>query len=230
MKKLILTIFSIILVFTACGALQLADVARLSPGMTQVEVDRILGKPVRILSSSYAEDGEINVFEYITYRNESYAVEFFNGRLNRYDFMYENVPSNIIEPNPTPVYPVHPVRPIPPAKPQPPVRPQPEKPTTPVKPQPERPQPGRPTTPTVRPEPTRPTETNKPGTTTTGRPATRPTETSRPSSNSKPETSKPATRPSGTTTTGRPATKTTTTETSTTKTNPEEKKTNEPSK
>lgn len=92
MKKLILSIFFIIFTFAACGTLQLADVTRLSPGMTQTEVDHILGRPVRILSSSYTEDGDISVFEYITYRDESYAVEFLNGRLNRYDFMYENTP------------------------------------------------------------------------------------------------------------------------------------------
>lgn len=215
MKKLTLVIFSIMLILTACGTLQVADVARLSPGMTQIEVDRILGNPVRILSSSYIQDGEINVYEYITYRNESYAVEFLNGRLNRYDFMYENVPPAIIEPNPVPVYPVYPVRPTPPVRPQPerptpPVRPQPERPIPPVKPQPERP------APTVRPQPERP--------------ATRPSGTNSPNSSTKPETSRPATRPSGTTSTRRPATKTTTEETSTTKTNSEEKKTNEPSK
>lgn len=169
------------LILTACGTLQVADVARLSPGMTQIEVDRILGNPVRILSSSYIQDGEINVYEYITYRNESYAVEFLNGRLNRYDFMYENVPPVIIEPNPVPVYPVYPVRPTPPVKPQP------ERPAPTVRPQPER-------------TATRPTGTNRPNSSTKpeiSRPATRPSGTT--------STRRPATK---TTTEGTSTTKT----------------------
>ncbi|MDR1091261.1 MAG: hypothetical protein LBL79_09315 [Prevotella sp.] len=165
MKKLTLIIFSIMLILTGCGTLQMADVTRLSSGMTQPEVNRILGNPVRILSSSYTQDGELDVYEYITYRNESYAVEFLNGWLNRYDFMYENTPPATIAPNPAPVYPVRPTSPV---------KPQPTKPASPVRPQQEKPA-------------TRPTETNKPaatrpttppsGTTTTGRPATRPSGT-----------------------------------------------------
>ncbi len=63
MKKHILITFVIMLFFAACGTLQLADVTRLSPGMTQSEVDHILGRPVRLLSSSYIEGGELSVFE-----------------------------------------------------------------------------------------------------------------------------------------------------------------------
>jgi hypothetical protein len=169
MKKLILIIFPIMFILTACGVLRVTDVSRLSPGMTQIEVDRILGNPVRILSSSYIQEGEINVYEYITYRNESYAVEFLNGRLNRYDFMYENVPPAIIEPNPTPVYPAYPVHPSQPIRPSQPVRPsRPERPAT-------RPtETNRPNSSTTKPESSRPA-TRPSGTTSTGRPATRTT-------------------------------------------------------
>lgn len=91
--------------------MHLADVSRLSSGMTKYQVDNILGRPVRLLSTSYLQNGQVEVYEYITYRNESYAVEFWNGNLSGYDFLYENAtnirpgqtgrPSSINPPRPT---------------------------------------------------------------------------------------------------------------------------------
>lgn len=122
MKALIYILFIIIFAFAACKAIQLADILRLSPGMTSREVNYIMGNPVRILSSSFTQEGQIEVFEYRTFRNESYAVEFLNGRLRRYDFMHDNVPSTTIrEPIPG-----HPVRPILPIRPRPFVSPTPD--------------------------------------------------------------------------------------------------------
>lgn len=214
MKKLILIIFSIAFIFTACGTLQLADVARLSPGMTISEVNYIMGNPIRTLSTYYSQDGRIDVYEYRTYRNESYAVEFLDGQFNRYDFMYEDIPPATVSPAPYPVYPTPPpVRPTPPNNTRPPQRPerpsQPERPGNTGRPptqhpsqpsQPERPsQPVRPTDPE---RPTRPEKPSQPG--STERPGSN---TSRPTTRPANNTTQPATRPA--TTTGRQSTKTT---------------------
>ncbi|MDH6307707.1 hypothetical protein M2451_000156 [Dysgonomonas sp. PFB1-18] len=122
MKKILVIIFFTTLLFTACGTMRVADVYNLSPGMTQNDVNRIMGTPLRILSSSYTQEGRIEVYEYHTYQNDAYAVEFLNGRMSRYDFMYEDVP--VISPSPVyPVRPTHPARPNQPVRPTQPSRP-----------------------------------------------------------------------------------------------------------
>lgn len=103
MKKLALLLF-ISSLMMACGSLRMADVTNLSEGMTKVQVDNIMRSPVRLLSTNYMQDGIVEVYEYITYRQDSYAIEFWNGRLTGYEFMYENV-------TPTPNRPGHVVRP-----------------------------------------------------------------------------------------------------------------------
>lgn len=229
MKKLILIIFSIAFILTSCGTLQLADVGRLSPGMTISEVNYIMGNPIRTLSTSYSQDGRIDVYEYRTYRNESYAVEFLDGQFNRYDFMYEDIPPATVSPAPYPVYPVQPpvrptpppVRPTPPNNVRPPERPgsvrPPVQPTPPERPgntgrpptqhpsqpsQPERPsQPVRPTDPERPSQPEKPSQPSQPG-----RPS-QPGSTGRPGSNT--TTTRPTTRPANNTT--QPATRPATT-------------------
>ncbi len=100
MKRVVFfIIFSIIILFTGCVTTRVSDVYNLSVGMTPNEVGRIMGQPVRILSTSYTQDGMFEVFEYQTYRNESYAVEFLNGRMTGYDScmkMYQVVIIHII--------------------------------------------------------------------------------------------------------------------------------------
>ncbi len=115
MKKSIFIILFAGLLFYACGAIRVSDVTSLSMGMTQSEVNNIMGIPVRKLSSSYTQDGMFEAFEYHTYRNEAYAVEFHNGRLSRYDFMYEDIPPTTVAPPPG--------RPLPPPRPVYPNRP-----------------------------------------------------------------------------------------------------------
>lgn len=118
MKKLIF-ILLISLSLVSCGAMRLADVSNLSEGMTKAQVDNIMRAPVRLLSTSYKQDGTIEVYEYITYRQESYAVEFWNGRLSGYDFMYENTtpapnynrPGHVVRPPANPPRPSTPSRP-----------------------------------------------------------------------------------------------------------------------
>lgn len=99
---------------TACGSMQLADVTGLSDGMTKSQVDNIMGRPVRLLSTSFYQDGRTEVYEYVSYRNESYAIEFWNGRLSRYDFLYENAAT--VAPGPV-VRPSNPPRPTAPSRP-----------------------------------------------------------------------------------------------------------------
>lgn len=154
MKKSVLVALFMALLFSACGSMRVADVSYLSQGMSQSEVNRIMGNPIRILSSDYTQDGLVEVLEYHTYRNDAYAIEFWDGRLSRYDFMYEDYPSTIVVPSPG--YPPRPntVAPSRPSRPQKPSRP-------------DRPG-GRPNTGTTRPE-TKPTEPGRPS---TGRPST----------------------------------------------------------
>ena len=115
MKIKLSVLLLIVLITTACGAIRIADVTNLSEGMTKAEVDNIMGRPVRLLSTSYMQDGASEVHEYITYRQESYAVEYWNGRLSGYDFMYENAvatpPAHIVRPPSNPVRPNRPNRP-----------------------------------------------------------------------------------------------------------------------
>ncbi len=115
MKKRLGIILLIALIATACGAIRIADVSNLSEGMTKAEVDNIMGRPVRLLSTSYMQNGASEVYEYITYRQESYAVEYWNGRLSGYDFMYENAvatpPAHVVRPPSNPARPSRPSRP-----------------------------------------------------------------------------------------------------------------------
>lgn len=156
MKKLSLIIILIAFLLTSCGAIKLADVNNLSQGMTQMEVSRIMGNPVRILSTSYTQYGRQEVFEYHTYRSEVYAIEFLDGRMTGYDFMYEEVPPVGLDPGPPVYVPNRPHRPSQPNRPS-----QPSRPSEPSRPS----QPNRPT------EPSRPENNQKPGNT---RPSTRP--------------------------------------------------------
>ncbi|GAB6121210.1 hypothetical protein JCM30204_23590 [Dysgonomonas termitidis] len=141
--------------------MRLADVSSLSVGMTQNEVNQIMGAPIRVLSSSYTQDGQLDVYEYYTYRNEAYAIEFWNGRLSRYDFMYEDVPPAGISPRPP--YTTYPNRPMP-NRPSQPNRPENNRPSN---------RPDNNTSNSGRPS-TRPTEDNKPG--NSGRPSSGGTE------------------------------------------------------
>lgn len=151
MKKYIFIALFAALLFSACGTMRVADVSNLSEGMSQSEVTRIMGNPIRILSSDYTQDGLVEVLEYRTYQNDVYAIEFWDGRLSRYDFMYEDRPSTIVVPSP--VYPLPPPRP----------RPDYVTPSRPSRPsEPSRPSGGgRPATSTVRPE-TKPTGSGRP--------------------------------------------------------------------
>lgn len=211
MKKIMIALLSIMLIFSACGSLRVADVNNLRIGMSQYEVERIMGKPVRILASSRTQDGLFEAFEYRTYRNEAYAIEFWDGELNRYEFLYDDIPASGIAPAPVyPVYPTNP-RPVRPVRPpnnkpgrpndKPDYRPgKPDKPGRPNdRPDKDRPnyQPGRPGDNGGRPsqpnkpsdKPGKPSEPTKPA----DKPA-RPSDRPRPSVN-QPESVRPATRP-----------------------------------
>ncbi|MFT3995572.1 MAG: hypothetical protein QM660_14780, partial [Dysgonomonas sp.] len=112
MKKYIYTILlSTLLLLSACGSYQTANVRNLSVGMTQSEVNQIMGYPVRVLSTNYSSDGVQEVFEYVNYQNESYAIEFWNEHLVGFDFMYRNSDPIYRPSSPSPVYPVEPDRP-----------------------------------------------------------------------------------------------------------------------
>lgn len=163
MKKSAFIIIFMVLLFSACGTMRLADVSNLAIGMTQNEVNQIMGQPIRILSSTYTQDGRQEVYEYYTYRNEAYAIEFWNGQLSRYDFMYEDVPPAGIAPRPP--YTTYPNRPLP-NRPSQPNRPENNRPSN--RPDNNTSNSGRPTT--------RPSEDNKPG--NSGRPSSGGTERS----------------------------------------------------
>ena len=152
MKKSAFIIISMVLLFSACGTMRLADVSNLTIGMTQNEVNQIMRQPIRVLSSTYTQDGRQDVYEYYTYRNEAYAIEFWDGRLSRYDFMYEDIPPAGIAPRPPyTTYPNRPSQPVRPSQPN-------------------------------RPESSRPSNTNRPGNSTSnsGRPTTKPSEDNKP--------------------------------------------------
>ncbi|MBK5720557.1 hypothetical protein JGH11_06705 [Dysgonomonas sp. Marseille-P4677] len=146
MKKYVFIAIFATLLLSACGAMKVADIGYLSQGMSYSEVNRIMGNPKRILSSDYTQDGLIEVFEYHTYQNDAYAIEFWDGRLSRYDFMYENNgPSTIVVPSPSRPRPDY-VAPSRPSRPSEPSRPSGG---------------GRPGTSTSRPE-TKPSESGRP--------------------------------------------------------------------
>lgn len=152
MKKYISILFAITLIFSSCGTTRIADVTSLSMGMPQTEVNRVMGQPLRILSTKYYDDGVEETFEYQTYYYEAYAISFWNGRLSGYEFMYEIVPPSRPIYN-RPHYPHN--RPSQPDRPS-----QPNRPT----------EPSRPSRPTEPSRPSRPTEPSRP----TTRPETKP--------------------------------------------------------
>lgn len=114
MKKHLFVIIFSIFSFSACGTLNVADVTSLNTGMTPSQVNQILGKPVRILSTQYFQDGVEESYEYYTRYYDAYAVTFWNGRLSGYEFLYEVTPPvGIVPPSrPIPNRPHYPNRPI----------------------------------------------------------------------------------------------------------------------
>lgn len=134
MKKIISAIFFTAMLFTACGALKIADVTLLDVGMTQSQVNNVLGSPVRTLSTKYYGDDVEQTFEYHTSYYEAYALTFWNGRLSAYEFMHEIAPPATISPiyRPMPSRPIYPNRPIQPNRPNRPT--QPSRPTEPSRP------------------------------------------------------------------------------------------------
>lgn len=176
MKKYIFIVFVSTFLLAACGSMRIADVGNLSEGMSINEVNSIMGSPIRVLSSDYRPDGKVEVLEYRSYQNDAYAIEFWNGRLTGYDFMYEDRPVNVVTPSP-----VYPVSPPPRPRPQPdyvaPPRPKPTQPSPPStgrKPTPP-PNQTRPTIPANPPQ-TRPTTPDSRPQTRPTTPATRPTD------------------------------------------------------
>ncbi|MFV0419485.1 MAG: hypothetical protein ACK5KT_12235 [Dysgonomonas sp.] len=198
MKKIVFAILFTIMLFSACGSVRTTDITALNTGMTQTQVNSVLGRPVRILSTKYFQDGVEESYEYHTYYYEAYAVTFWNGRLSGYDFMYEVVPpAGIVPPNrPIPNRPNYPNRPSQPNRPNRPTEPnrptQPSRPTEPTRPsRPDKPT-ELPSRPTTRPEtkPENGSTGNTGGRPTYGQGSSRPTYTKQESSTTKQEETK----------------------------------------
>lgn len=182
MKTKISYIWIILLFLSGCASYKTLDLRDLHTGMTREEVDEIAGVPRRILVMEKTDNGLHEVFEYRTWDNDAYALEFWNNYLTGFEFLYEGR-EYIASPAPPVIYP--PIgRPLmPPGY------------TKPSRPEPGRPSPPRPTTRptpsdqsgnTGRPSTSKPSEGNT-------RPTTRPAEGSRPvgSGNQPQEVKKP---------------------------------------
>lgn len=156
-------LFLILLV--SCVTPRSLNLNQLRFGMSRQEVYNMAGNPRRILAANRTEDGILEVLEFVTNRNESYALEFWNDSLVGFEFMHVGVeyvppmrPPTMRPPatRPPTMWP-QPDRPIifPPATPTP--RP----PSQPLPPQPSRPsQPGGSREPTRQVQPARPSNQN----------------------------------------------------------------------
>ena len=149
MKKVFLTLI-IFAMITGCGLYQVVDINKLMIGMTKAQVYDVIGAPQRVLAANQTRDGFLEVLEYKTYRNEVYALEFWNDYLTGYEFLYEDVTYVPASAPPT-IVPVY-GTPLPPAK---------YRPSKPVKP-------AKPTKPATPATPARPVNPNLPGTTRSG--------------------------------------------------------------
>ena len=90
MKRTIF-IFTILVTLTACGSYRIVDINKLRMGMTKEQVYEQIGAPQRVLVANSTRDGYLEVLEYKTYRDEVYALEFWNDYLTGYEFLYEDV-------------------------------------------------------------------------------------------------------------------------------------------
>lgn len=206
MKKIII-LFLVAVIVTSCGVYQTVDINRLTTGMTKAQVVNMFGSPQRVLAANQTRDGYQEVLEYRTYRDEIYALIFWDDYLTGYEFLYDDItyvpapaPPIMFPPRGRPLPPIYynpgtpaPPRPNPPGRPQPaPPSERPERPTQPT--QPGRPQPAPPSENPGRPGNNSPGNNTKPATppSENPRPSTRPTESTQPST-------RPTTRPAETT-------------------------------
>jgi len=129
MKKIV-SLLLISILFVACGAIKTVEMSRLQIGMSKAQVQELIGYPERVLYAGASEGGYEEVVEYRTYRDELYAVTYWNDHLESYEFIRDTyVPPVTVTP---PVYPTPrpPVYPSP--TPRPPVKPTPIPPRPPI--------------------------------------------------------------------------------------------------
>lgn len=111
MKKVILVLLVAVIV-SSCGVMKIADVQKLRVGMNRQEVEEYMGRPNRILSTDYTSNGLSEVYEYNNYNRDVYAIEYLDGYLVGYSFLYQA--DDVLNP---------PGRPVPPNRPSQPARP-----------------------------------------------------------------------------------------------------------
>lgn len=89
MKKLFIFL-TLSLIFVSCGMYKTADINSLTTGMSKMDVEYVMGPPTRVLAVNRTQYGLQEVLEYITRRDEVYALEFWDDYLTGYEFMYDN--------------------------------------------------------------------------------------------------------------------------------------------
>lgn len=107
MKKLsFIAILISALLFVACGTYRSLDLSQISVGMSKGEVTDLLGESERVLEVNKSSEGYVEILEYSTPKNEVYALEFLNGYLKGYEFLYkdENTTTTYISPYYSPYY------------------------------------------------------------------------------------------------------------------------------
>lgn len=110
--KYILLIAVVSVMTTACGTYTAtpSGVDLLWQGMPKQEVDKIMGYPRQLMSVNYYREGTEEIFLYVTYRNDAYAIEYWNNTLVGYEQLYDRYsqPSYV----PSQPYPSRPSQPI----------------------------------------------------------------------------------------------------------------------
>lgn len=102
-KNKFLAIVASATLLMACGTYGALDLSRVDLGMSKDEVVDMFGPYDKVLSATKNDKGYEEVVEYTTNKDEIYALEFLNGFLTRYEFLYTDD-----APKTTYVYPPYP--------------------------------------------------------------------------------------------------------------------------
>lgn len=86
-KAFFISILAVLM--TACGAFKTINTVQLAPGITKDKVISKYGKPKRVLAVYRTDEGCREVLEYIDRRSDVYALEFLEGNLLGFYFLYD---------------------------------------------------------------------------------------------------------------------------------------------
>lgn len=89
MKKIVF-LFVISAILVGCATTNYPNLGKLTLGMTQIQVENLLGPPERVLAYNRTPQGYQEVWQYRTQFDEVYALDFLNGYLEGYEFLYDD--------------------------------------------------------------------------------------------------------------------------------------------